>query len=270
MMKNIDEDDLYFFQQNAALMREQSSEFAHLDHEITIANYIRIANDITAQMRTRESPQAGSNFSTECHILDWGCGFGQMSYLLKRRGASVISFDLGSDDTTLPPMPLTSNLEVVRTSHPTLLPFDDRSFDAVPSCGVLEHVDECSGVPGNERKSLGEIARVLRAGGRFFIYQLPQQLAWQEALVRQFKLGYSHPRRYTAHEIRTQLSEAGFRVIKLRRANLVPRNLTGMPESLRRVYSRFRTPLTIADRLLCRIPVLNRIAGALEITAVKM
>ena len=46
------------------------------------------------------------------------------------------------------------------------LPFDDASFDAVLSCGVLEHVPY-------EEGSVREIARVLKPGGHFFVYQLP-------------------------------------------------------------------------------------------------
>jgi hypothetical protein len=131
---------------------------------------------------------------------------------------------------------------------------------------VLEHVDECS-QPGNEFKSLREIARVLRPSGAFLIYQLPQRHAWQEAVIRRFKLGYSHPRRYTAAEITRLLADAGYRVQRVRRMNLIPKNLTGMPGRIRRIYNGFSRPLIALDGGLSRVPGLNQAAGVLEIAA---
>lgn len=192
-----------------------------------------------------------------------------MSWLLRRRKFDVTSFDIGPDSITLPQMPLSEGLGVTRTEHPTQLPFQDASFDGVLSCGVLEHVDECSGQVGNERKVLDEIFRVLKPGAKLLIYQLPQSASWQEGLVRRFKMGYSHPRRYSAREIHHILRQAGFEVVCLRRSNFIPKNLTGLPMRIRRFYSRFSLPLMALDRFLCRVPMLNRIAGVFEISALK-
>ncbi len=225
----------------------------HLDQPIGLWNYIRIADDIARQVPGAE-------------LLDWGCGYGQMTYLLKRRGLRVTSFDIGDPATaTLPDVPLCQGLDVVRSPHPTNLPFPDAHFDAVLSCGVLEHVDELS-EPGNEIKSLHEIARVLRPGGAFLVYQLPQRLAWQEAIIRRLKLGYAHPRRYDEGEIAGLLRRTGFTVQRVRRANLLPKNLTGMPEGLRRAYGRFGRTMVGLDGGLCRLPGIDRIAGVLEVT----
>jgi SAM-dependent methyltransferase len=256
-MTELDQADYDFLRDNArAGLALQLPGFIHLDQPIGMWNYIRIANDITRQA-------AGQ-------LLDWGCGYGQMTYLLRRRGFQVTSFDIGAPDTALPDIPICRELTVVRSLHPTDLPFDAASFDAVLSCGVLEHVDESSGQAGAERASLREIARILRPGGQLLIYQLPQQHAWQEALIRRFGMGYSHPRRYTTKEIGEMLRAAGFEVVRVRRANLVPKNLTGMPAALRRLYSRFSRFLIAADGRLAQIPVLNQVAGVLEITARKL
>src|SRR4051812_8195121 len=156
------------------------SYFIHLDQPVGRWNYIRIANEIAAAV-----PRG--------RMLDWGCGLGQMTWLLQRRNFDVTAFDIGAADAALPDLPLTRDLRVIRTTHPTTLPFADTEFDVVLSCGVLEHVDELSR-PGNELISLNEIHRVLRPGGWFAIYQLPQRHAWQEALNRRLGVGYSHPR----------------------------------------------------------------------------
>jgi SAM-dependent methyltransferase len=230
------------------------SHFIHLDQPIGIWNYIIIADDIAQQLSHGD-------------MLDWGCGYGQMTYLLKRRGFQVTAFDIGEPDkVTLPDMPLCDELDVIYTLQPTNMPFIEDSFDAVLSCGVLEHVDEFS-QSGNELESLREIARVLRPGGFLFIYQLPQRYAWQEAIIRRLRLGYAHPRRYTAIEITNMLRQTGYSIQRIRRANLIPKNLTGMPNKLRTIYSRFSHTLIALDGNFCKIPGLNHLAGVLEITA---
>jgi hypothetical protein len=57
--------------------------------------------------------------------------------------------------------------------------------------------------------------------------------------------------------------------MRLRRANLVPKNLTGMSATVRRVYSRFSRSLIAADGYLAQLPGVNQVAGALELTARK-
>jgi len=251
-----DRDDFEFLLATAQAGRARGIEnFRHIDQPIGIWNYIRIANEIA-----RSVPKG--------RLLDWGCGLGQMSYLLRRRGFEVTSFDIDPTVDGLPDLPLTRELEIVRGTHPTDLPFPDQSFDAVLSCGVLEHVDEYS-QPGNEILSLGEIRRVLAPEGYFPIYQLPQQHTWQEAITRALRIGYSHPRRFTEQQIRELLARAGYRVESVRRNNMLPKNLTGLPDAIRGFYSRFGRGLIGLDRALSSIPVLNRVAGVLEVMARK-
>jgi SAM-dependent methyltransferase len=254
MLSGSEEEEFEFLAESgragAALKPER---FLHLDQAIGVLNYIRIANEIAEQL-----PRG--------RLLDWGCGFGQMTYLLRRRGFDVTAFDIDAEAAHLPDIPLIRDLRIVSSSHPTTLPFPDASFDIVLSCGVLEHVDEYS-QPGNEVISLGEIRRVLKPGGHFPIYQLPQRYTWTEAVTRTFRLGYSHPRRFTAGEARALLQRTGFRVDRLRRNNLFPKNLNGLPQSARAFYSRFGQQIISVDAALSRIPVLNQIAGVMEIMA---
>jgi SAM-dependent methyltransferase len=257
MNTTTDQEDFDFLKQNAeAGKRQNLPNFLHLDQPIGLWNYIRIANDIK-----RRLPAAAN-------VLDWGCGMGQMTYLMKRRGLRVTSYDVRSAGDMLADVPLTHTFERIVSQEPTRLPFDNSSFDAVLSCGVLEHVDEFSEV-GNERKSLGEIARVLRTGGLLLIYQLPQRDAWQESIIRRCKLGYAHPRRYATAEIVGMLKQASFVVREIRRANLIPKNLTGMPAALRKVYSKASRPLITLDQVVAQTPLLRNVAGVFEIFAEK-
>ena len=229
------------------------THFVHLDQPIGIRNYLRIADDIADHVAP------GS-------MLDWGCGLGQMTYLLKRRGFDMTSLDIGAPAKKLPDTPLSREVQVIRTTEPTKLPFPDRKFDVVLSCGVLEHVEEPPAC-GNEVASLHEIGRILRPGGRLLLYQLPQQYSWVEAITRRLKIGYSHPRRYTVPEITRILKDAGYSVERVSRSGMVPKNLTGLPQVARTLYSRFAGALLAFDAVVCRIPVLNALAGVMEITA---
>lgn len=232
------------------------ANYYHLDQSIGIKNYIRIANDIAIRL------------PSSSRILDWGCGLGQMSYLLRNRGFDIVSYDIADQGSQLPDISLCRTIQRITSEEPTLLPFADASFDAVLSCGVLEHVDEMSR-QGNEAKSLQEIYRVLKPAGKLLIYQLPQLLSWQEAIVRRFKLGYAHPRRYSARHITAILNQQCFSVIHLSRYNLLPKNLTGMPKFLRETWGKLGSIVLLADNLLSRVPLINRFAGVLEVSAQK-
>ena len=119
-MTQLDRADYAFLRDNArAGLALHLPAFIHLDRPIGAWNYIRIANDIARQA-------AG-------HVLDWGCGYGQMTYLLRQRGFQITSFDIGAPDATLPDIPICRDLTVVRSQHPTPLPFEPASFDAVLS-----------------------------------------------------------------------------------------------------------------------------------------
>ena len=65
------------------------------------------------------------------------------------------------------------------------------------------------------------------------------------------------------------LRAAGYSVVRVRRANLLPKNLTGMPNLVRKAYSRFSKTLLAVDAALSAVPGLRAVAGVLEITAVR-
>ena len=249
-----DTEDYEFLRQSAELAEARGlPNFDHLKEPIARWNYIRIANEVAVTVG-------------KARLLDWGCGYGQMTYLLRRRGLEVTACDIGNPEAALPDVPLCRGLGVQGIPHPYELPFADASFDAVLSCGVLEHVEDDS-PDGSEARSLSEIRRVLRPEGFLLIYYLPQRASWQEALTRRLDLGYSHSRRFTCREISDLLRTSGYRVKRVRRANLFPRNLPAAPSLVRKLYGAMSRPLLAADAILCSVPGLNRIAGVLEIVA---
>jgi SAM-dependent methyltransferase len=153
-------------------------------------------------------------------VLDWGAGNGHFSYFLMRSGYKTSGF--GFDD-----MPeVCSRFEpgaydYRRGSDPVRLPFEDRSFDAALSIGVLEHVRETG---GDEIASLREIRRILRPSGIFICVHLPNRFSWIEFLAR--ALGRSsHRFSFTETDILRVSRNAGLRVFDIGRYGALPRNL---------------------------------------------
>jgi SAM-dependent methyltransferase len=217
----------------------------HLSSAPALLNYVRFADEVKRFLHTGD------------RVLDWGSGLGQMSWLLARRGLAVTSFDI----QRFPPHRLLIDADqIVIGDDPVLLPFPSASFDAVLSCGVLEHVKDETG-------SLQEIERVLIPGGFFFIYQLPQRYAYTELFNRWRSGWWHHPHRYTPQSIKSELEAVGFRVLHQRRANLLPKNLTGAPPSARSAYNRIAYGVDSLDLMLSKMPLLNLLCHSIEIVA---
>jgi SAM-dependent methyltransferase len=218
----------------------------YLSSRAALLNYVRFADEVKRFLRSGD------------RVLDWGCGLGQVSWLLARRNLAVTSFDIQR-------FPAHSMVidedQIVLGDDPVLLPFPSASFDAVLSCGVLEHVPD-------ERASLREIKRVLKPGGFFFIYQLPQRYAYTELINRWRSGGWHHQRRYTPRSIKTQLDAAGFLLMHQRRNNILPKNLTGLPSVARRAYNGIAYLVNSLDLRLSKVPLLNLLCHSIEIIAV--
>lgn len=79
-----------------------------------------------------------------------------------------------------------------------ILPFLDKSFDAVISSAVLEHIRD-------DRAALAEVARVLRPGGYLMLTIPTGPQYWTR-----FDEVVGHYRRYTAEQIEELLAATGF------------------------------------------------------------
>jgi SAM-dependent methyltransferase len=188
-------------------------------------------------------------------VLDWGTGFGQVAKLLADEGVDVTPFEYKPDEPAgVRPLERYPELAAHSSPDPVALPLDNARFDAVLSCGVLEHVQDPDG-------SLDEIHRVLRPGGTFYLYNLPNRTAYTERVARTLGLYYHgklpHDRVYSLRSARQLLERHGFEVRELRRAHMLPLVLGGPPHLVWRVSS-----------ALERIPGLNLVATTIEGVAI--
>ena len=187
----------------------------HLVSVVYMDRYIRIADSI------REMVGAGQ-------VLDWGCGYGQMTYLLRKRGLTVASYEI-EDRPGRRCLPNLSDVPITLGSEGMKLPFPDSAFDAVLSCGVLEHVRDFD-------LFLEEIRRVLKKGGLFFIFFLPTPYALT-GWFRRWMGRWSHLVFFTGPDVRRLLRRHGMCVLNLRRRHLLPR-LNGFPAGILRADER--------------------------------
>lgn len=195
-------------------------------------------------------------------VLDWGCGWGQVTALLKERGVDVQPFDYRPQEPAPGEAPLERFPDITCTfsPEPVALPFDDASFDAVLSCGVLEHVQDPDG-------SLTEIRRVLRPGGRLYVTKLPNRASYLEWIAKRLGLYYhgqlEHDTLWTPASAREAALRHGFEVRDVRLANMLPLTLDHP------YADRLAGLIWTLNRLLARVPVLNRLATNVELDAIR-
>ena len=168
-------------------------------------------------------------------VLDWGAGNGHFSYFLLRAGYRVCAFALVDEGFEAWRPEGSYRFVKGSASDPVKLPLSDASFDAVASVGVLEHVRETG---GNEADSLREIARVLRPGGTFVCWHLPNRFSWIEAAAGQLSGQHHHAYRFTKGEIEGLVASAGLERVLVRPYGFLPRNVWGRLPLLRALGGR--------------------------------
>ena len=165
-------------------------------------------------------------------VLDWGTGFGHFSYFLSRAGYRATGFALEGVSAAAWLDEPYERFVGGSPAEPVRLPFADAEFDAVASIGVLEHVRETG---GEESASLAEIVRVMRPGGIFLCYHLPNRTSWIDFAAGLLPGKHHHVHRYVRADIERLSRSAGLELLEVARYGILPRNaLHRLPAGLRR------------------------------------
>jgi SAM-dependent methyltransferase len=197
-------------------------------------------------------------FKENCFtVLDWGCGKGHVSYLLKKRNADVVSCDIETTEHAdsafgqYTPIVDFAKINVIPLRHEYILPFADESFNVVLSFGVLEHVS-------NDKQSLVEINRILKPNGLFFCFWLPYKYSWKQRR-EQIKGSHYHDRLYDINKIKHLLNETQFNLMDYWYRDLLPK----------RYAPPFYREIENFDNWLCRNTFLKYFASNIEFVANK-
>ena len=193
-------------------------------------------------------------------VLDWGCGFGQITSLMHERGVTVESYDFQAGSPVQQvPLPRYPELSMTVSGESVSLPYPDNRFAAVLSCGVLEHVQDPDA-------SLDEIHRILVPGGRLFVYKLPNRRSYLEAIAKRIGLYYHgafpDDQVYDIAGATRLVSGHRFRVDGARMANMLPLSMSSSE-----LAGRLAGPIWDCNRALSRVPLLNLLATNVELEA---
>lgn len=133
-------------------------------------------------------------------VLDIGCGLGQYSKYLTKKGVQVIAIDIENRFKD-------KNGFVFCKASGDALPFKDKSFDTVLIFDVLEHIK-------NDERVLSELQRVTKC----VIGSVPNK---DDEKLHKYNLTFKHHidkthfREYTLYEMKTMLNRFGFDVIEI-------------------------------------------------------
>ena len=117
--------------------------------------------ELKARLAREEAP-AGTE-----RVLDFGCGIGNTTRALAAAfpGSRIVGTDPSSDSIGIARRRVQGNVEFAR-SDAQRLPFGDASFDFAIAACVFHHIAEAE-----QGRWVREVARVLRPGGRFVMFE---------------------------------------------------------------------------------------------------
>ena len=164
--------------------------------------------------------------------LDVGAGTGLLAERLHELGAGVVALDpfhqmldrLGERRPEIP--------RLVGRGH--ALPFPDDTFDLAYSVAVMHHIAD----PELVRRTLAEMVRVARAGGRVLVWDHNPLNPYWPLLMRRVPQDSGAERLVPMAELIAGLTAAGAEIVRAERLGLipefVPRRLLGLAARIER------------------------------------
>jgi len=173
-------------------------------------------------------------------IIDIGCGVGAISFYLAQKGFNVQGVDISSRAIRI--CKSTSKiLKLQNKAKFTRVDFSKVNFsqkvDFIICSEVLEHIE-------SDKKTLMEIKKMLKNKG-LLILSVPSSNA------PLFKLGYAkkfdkkvgHLRRYSTKELKKLLKKTGFKIIEIKKAEGILRNLLFVSDKIGWIIKFIKGPM---------------------------
>ncbi len=177
--------------------------------------------------------------------LDVGCGTGSLAARMADHGYRVVGLDPSEGMLEI----LTSRAPGVRAvpGSGAELPFAQASFDLVYSVAAMHHIAD----PESVRRTLSEMVRVTRRGGRVVVWDHNPRNPYWPLLMARVPQDTGEERLIGADEIVRGLEAGSGRVLSVQQLGLVP-DFT--PPSLIR-------PAVALERAFERLPYLRQLAA---------
>jgi ubiquinone/menaquinone biosynthesis C-methylase UbiE len=168
--------------------------------------------------------------------LDVGCGTGVLAERLARAGYEMTGVDASQGMLDVLSERAPSVTAVLGSG--TELPFDDDRFQLVLSVATLHHIAEPTAV----RKTLHEMVRVARPGGRVLIWDHNPRNPYWRLIMSRVPQDDGSERLVGEREIVQGLEEAGAEILLAQRlgfvADLTPPSLMGAAAGVERLIER--------------------------------
>lgn len=151
-------------------------------------------------------------------ILDVGCNTGRGGAELKNLNEDFLIFGIDVVEDRLKRLPKSVYKETIHGST-TNIPWEDNYFDAVVAGEFIEHLYSQDVI-----KTLAEIFRVLKIGGKFLL-TTPNPNDFKRKLRKESILGGSHISQHFPKILKIQLMMVGFSNVKIYGSGKVMRYL---------------------------------------------
>ncbi len=185
--------------------------------------------------------------------LDVGCGTGVLATRLAQAGYQMSGIDPsdGMLDVLRARMP---EIEAVQASG-TEIPFEDDSFDLVLTVAVMHHIAD----PGDVRRTLIEMVRVARPGGRVLVWDHNPRNPYWGRLMAKVPQDTGEERLIPEEEVTGGLRAGGAEILLSEQLGMVP---DFVPERALRAAA-------AAERAVERTPLVRRLGAHNVVLATK-
>jgi SAM-dependent methyltransferase len=148
--------------------------------------------------------------------IDVGAGTGILAERLAETGMDVVALD-----------PFPGMLEQLRRRRPGMrtvvahgeaIPFPDDSFDLAYSVAVMHHIAD----PGKVRRTLAEMVRVTRPGGRIVVWDHNPRNPYWPIIMKRVPQDVGTERLASMEELLAGLTAAGATILRAERLGLMP------------------------------------------------